>query len=244
MITREMSMCRALLVHLQLLPLFPRFNMKLGFGEMTVEEVCSHHGVQPEFFLEIANAYLDDSYVPGEGISRIPLGTVVNYLTSTHNYYLETALPEVEHNIHRLLELSDLSTKEARLVKDFFNDYKKEFMEHLSEEEQHVLPYILELEKQSRQDRPDPEFLKRLQDYSIREFEKGHDRLEISLENLSRLIIKYLPPCNDFRLCQQVLNQLSVLVKDLVDHAEMEDKVLIPRVAELEQTMLDTYTRG
>lgn len=241
MITRDMSMCSVLLEHLQLLPLIPRFHMKLGFGEMTVEQVCSVHGVQPDFFLEIANTYLEESYVPGEGLSLIPLSTVVSYLTSTHEYYLETALPQVEKNIHRLLESSDLSPKEVRLVRGFFNDYKKEFMEHLSEEEQHILPYILELEKQSTLDPPDPDFLNRLRTYSIREFEKGHDRLETSLENLSRLIIKYLPPCDDFQLCQQVLNQLSALVKDLEDHADMEDKVLIPRVFELEQRLLQSF---
>jgi regulator of cell morphogenesis and NO signaling len=235
-------MCRALLENLQLLPLIPRFNMKLGFGEMTVEQVCTAYAVEVDFFLEIANAYLDESYVPGEELSLIPLSTVVNYLTTTHSYYLETALPEVEQNIFQLLERSDLSSREAALVTDFFNDYKKEFMEHLSEEEQHVLPYILELERQSALEQPDADFLKRLQRYSIREFEKGHDRLETSLENLSRLIIKYLPPCDDFQLCQQVLNQLSALVKDLVDHADMEDKILIPRVAELEQAMLRTFS--
>jgi regulator of cell morphogenesis and NO signaling len=233
-------MCQALLENHQLLPLFPRFNLKLGVGEMTVEQVCAAHGVQPDFFLEIANAYLDEAYVPGDELSQIPLGTVVRYLTNTHLYYVETALPVVEENIHRLLERSELSPREVELVTVFFNDYKKEFMEHLSEEEQHVLPYILELERQSTLERPDPDFMNQLRTYSIREFEKGHDRLETSLENLSKLIIKYLPPCKDFQLCHEVLNQLSALVKDLVDHANMEDKVLIPRVASLEESLLQT----
>jgi hemerythrin superfamily protein len=39
-------------------------------------------------------------------------------------------------------------------------------------------------------------------------------------------------------LCHQVLTDLAALVKDLVDHADMEDKVLVPRVAELEKTLL------
>ena len=70
--------------------------MKLGFGEMSVEEVCNAHRVNTDFFLEIANAYLDEDYVPGEGLSLFSLGTVVKYLTSTHTYYVETALPQVE----------------------------------------------------------------------------------------------------------------------------------------------------
>jgi len=240
MITKEMSMCQVLLDHPQLLPLFPRFRMKLGFGEKNVEQVCQDHGVDSGFFLEIANAYLDKAYVPGEDLSAIPLERVVQYLKNTHQYYQETALPQVEDHVFQLLEQLDLTPREKNLVTRFFEDYKKEFMEHLREEEQHVLPYILELEQQSKQELPDPKFLERLRSYSIREFEKGHDRLETSLENLSRLIIKYLPPCEDFQLCQQVLDRLSALVKDLVDHAEMEDKVLIPRVAGLEERMLQS----
>jgi len=70
-------MCQAVFDNMQLLPLFPRFQMKLGFGEMSVEEVCKAHEVNTDFFLEIANAYLDESYIPGEGLSLFTLGTVV-----------------------------------------------------------------------------------------------------------------------------------------------------------------------
>jgi len=99
---------------------------------------------------------------------------------------------------------------------------------------------LIELEKQSRLERPDPDFIQKLRSYSIREFEKAHDRLETSLEHLSTLIIKYLPPFDDQQLCHQVLNDLAALVKDLKDHADMEDKVLVPRVAELEEALLNS----
>lgn len=243
MINREMSMCQAVFENMQLLPLFPRFQMKLGFGEMSVEEVCKAHQVNPDFFLEIANAYLDEAYIPGEGLSLCSLGTVVDYLKGTHTYYVDIALPMVEKKIFQLLAQSSLSEKEVGLVSGFFNDYKQEFLAHISEEEQEILPYILELEKQSALEESDPAFLKKLQSYSIREFEQEHERLETSLEHLSRLIIKNLPPFEDFQLCHQVLHDLSDLVKDLSDHANMEDKILIPRVAELEEQLLDRINR-
>lgn len=240
MISREMSMCMAVFENMQLLPLFPRFKMKLGFGERTVEEVCISHGVNTDFFLEIANSYLDEDYIPGDGLSLFSLGTMISYLKETHIYYVETALPGVEEKISRLLDPSSLSKKEINLVTVFFNDYRQEFLTHIQEEEQHILPYILELEQQSAKEIPDPEFKRTLQSYSIREFEQGHDRLETSLEHLSRLIIKNLPPFEDFQLCQQVLDDLSDLVKDLADHANMEDKVLIPRVVELEAQLINS----
>jgi regulator of cell morphogenesis and NO signaling len=239
MIDREWPMYRVVLENLQLLPLLPRFNLNLGFGEKNVDEVCRANGVNTDFFLEIANAYLDEMYIPGEGLALFSLGTMVDYITSTHRYYTDIALPTVEEKIHRLMDQSDLSEKEVNLVNGFFNDYKMDFMDHLAQEEDHILPYVLELERQSTLNEPDPQFIQKLRSYSIREFEKEHNRLEISLKHLSELIIKYLPPFNDLQLCYQVLNDLAALMKDLVDHADMEDKVLIPRVAELETTLLN-----
>jgi len=240
MISRERPMYRVVLENLQLLPLLPRFKLRPGFGELSVDEVCRTHGVNTDFFLEIANAYLDELYVPGEGLSLFSLGTMVNYITSTHSYYTDIALPTVEEKIHHLMKNSRLSEKEVQLVTDFFNDYKKDFMVHISQEEEHILPYVLELERQSKLEKPEPEFILKLRSYSISEFEKEHDRLEISLKHLSELIIKYLPPFDDLQLCYQVLNDLAVLMKDLVDHADVEDKVLIPRVAELESILLNS----
>ena len=216
----------------------------MGFGEKSVEEVCKDHGVNPDFFLEIANTYLDEDYVPHNDLSHFSLGAVVEYLTSTHTHYVEVALPRMEAKIHELLDHSELSDKKIRLVTVFFNDYKKDFMTHISQEEQDILPYILELEKQSLRDIPDQDFIDRLEHYSIKEFASEHDRLETSLENLSKLIIKYLPPFRDQELCIQVLRDLAELVKDLVDHADMEDKVLIPRVVELEQQLLQNRNKS
>jgi regulator of cell morphogenesis and NO signaling len=243
MITRDMPMYRVMLENLQLLSLLPRFNLKHGFGEKSVDEVCSEHGINTDFFLEIANAYLDEMYVPGEGFSLFPLNLMVDYITATHKYYTEIALPGVEAKIRRLMEGSGLSEKEVRLVTNFFNDYKADFMVHLSQEEEQVLPYVLELERQSRLETPDPDFLKKLKDYSISEFEKEHDRLEISLKHLSEFIVKYLPPFEDQHLCHEVLNDLSLLMKDLVDHADMEDKILIPRVADLERVLRNSSSQ-
>lgn len=238
MISKDISMGRAVLENHRLLPLFVRFSIRLGFGEKSVEEVCRSHGINPDFFLEIANAYLDEAYVPHDDLSHFSLEAMVDYLKATHDYYVDVALPRMEKKIRRLLDQSDLSEKEATLVSEFFDDYKQDFMVHISREEQEILPYILELEKQSLKDWPDPGFLEHVKGNSIREFAKEHDRLEYSLENLSQLIIKYLPPFEDQNLCVRVLRDLAELVKDLADHADMEDKVLIPRVSELEQQLI------
>ena len=74
--------------------------------------------------------------------------------------------------------------------------------------------------------------------YPIVQFAREHDRLELSLTSLAELIIKYLPPFKDRELCDQILVDLFTLKDDLIDHAAMEDKVLVPKVEELEKEIL------
>lgn len=244
MIHKDMSMGKAALENERLLPLLARFRIPLGFGDETVEEVCRKHGIHVDFFLEMASIYMEEALSPLEDLSTFSLKSVVYYLRSTHSYYTELALPQIEEKILRLLEDPVLSDKEKNLVAGFFDDYKQEFMSHISEEELDILPYILELDAQYARPDADEAFLDKLKDYSISKYAQEHERLEISLQNLRKLIILYLPPFRDQKLCLEVLYDLDDLVRDLADHADMEDRVLIPRVCKLEKELLQRHQAG
>jgi regulator of cell morphogenesis and NO signaling len=240
-INESRLMADAILENNRIISLLPRFDIEFGFGELTVDEVCRASGVNTAFFLEIVNSYINDDYVVETDFSLFSLSTVVEYLKKTHTNYLKVELPEIENKIHSLINNSCLSDDKKNLVITFFNDYKQEFIVHIMNEEDDVLPYILEIEKQVRLKDPEEDFIKKLETYSIHQFAHEHDRLEDSLANLAALIIKYLPPFKDRALCDQTLSSLFVLKEDLIDHATMEDKVLVPKVADLEKELLHRY---
>lgn len=231
-------MADAVLENNRIISLLSRFDIEFGFGEHTVDEVCRANHVNTAFFLEIVNSYINDEYVGETDFSLFSLSTVVKYLKKTHENYLTIELPNIENKIHSLINNSKLSDDKKNLVITFFNDYKQEFIGHIMKEEEDVLPYILYLEKQAGLANPDKEFIKKLEDYSIQQFAHEHERLEDSLANLAALIIKYLPPFSDRALCDQTLSDLFELKEDLIDHASMEDKVLVPKVVDLEKDLL------
>lgn len=231
-------MADAVLENNRIIPLLSRFDIELGFGELTIDEVCKANGVNTAFFLEIINSYINDDYVAETDFSFFSLSSVVKYLKKTHENYLNVELPNIENKIYTLINNSSLSEDKKNLVITFFNDYKKEFTAHIMKEEKEVLPYILELEKQALKTDPEESFTKKLEKYSIVQFAHEHDRLEDSLANLAALIIKYLPPFQDRALCDQTLSDLFELKENLIDHAAMEDKVLVPKVADLEKELL------
>lgn len=238
LINEKHIMADAILENNQIITLLPRFNIEFGFGEKTVDKVCKINGVNTNFFLEIVNSYISDDYVTKSDFSLFSLSTVVDYLKKTHVYYLTVGLPKIEKLILSLIDNSTLSKEKKSLVITFFNDYKKDFLNHIMKEEEEVLPYILKIEDQSKMQVPDAAFINIIEENSINNFAREHDRLEDSLANLAALIIKYLPPFKNRELCDHILSELFALKDDLIDHASMEDKVLVPKVADLEEELL------
>jgi len=61
---------------------------------------------------------------------------------------------------------------------------------------------------------------------------------------LKNIIIKFLPPVKDMTICNNILIELFRLEKDLNNHARMEDKVLIPKVREMEKAILGGFKKN
>lgn len=232
------KMAEVVLSNHHLLSVMSRFGIKLGFGDKSVKEVCNEHGVDHNFFLEIVNAFNERDYLPGKHLSSFSLRLIISYLKKTHEYYIYRKLPEIRILIEDLIAGSTTNSKELALIRSFFNEYFTHFKEHIEREETVVYPYIISLEEYfiDPASKSDVE-VSELRNYAIERYEKEHDDVEASLFDLKSLIIKYLPPQENYILCYKILGQLGHLEKDINDHTHMENRVLIPRVTNMEKTL-------
>ncbi len=240
-ITPDMKMADVLFYNYSLLPVIARFNIKLGFGEKTVEEVCNECKVNPDFFLEITNSFIDEDYIPQKDLHYFPVSLLVNYLKKTHQYYLDEKIPEIESMISRLVKSAKSYREKFDLINDFFQEYKKELTNHISHEELKVQPYVIEIENAFYKAEITSDLYKKICSYSMRDYSNEHDNMEEKLFDLKNIIIKYLPPTESYGLCNKILIELFRLEKDLNTHANLEDKVLIPKVSSMEEKLLSLY---
>jgi regulator of cell morphogenesis and NO signaling len=127
------------------------------------------------------------------------------------------------------------------LVINFFREYKNELTQHIEREEEKVHPYVFEIENAWNKSFLTRDLYEKIKKYSINDFAGEHDNVEEKLFDLKNIIIKYLPPIKDRALCNRILMELFRLEKDLNAHANLEDKVLIPKVAMMEKKLLTTY---
>jgi regulator of cell morphogenesis and NO signaling len=224
-----------------LLPVLNRFDIQLGFGDKTVEELCSEQSINTDFFLVIINSFHDHQYFPLDQLTSFPTTLILEYIRKSHAYYLNFKVPQIEHMINTLChEAISEQKKQMRLIEKFFTEYKAELIDHIQEEENEVYPYVLKIDQAFRERHIVPEIVKLVRENSISRYAEKHNNVEDKLFDLKNLLIKYLPPVGNYVLSNTLLTELFRLESDLNDHARIEDKVLFPKIQLIESKILST----
>ncbi len=237
-INRDTKMADTILMNYALLPVLNRFDIHLGFGDRTVEEVCNRKNVNIDFFLEIVNSFNDKSYFPEVRLKAFSIRLITDYIKKSHDYYLNCKVPEIEHLIAKLLQKSE-HKDEYKLIDRFYQGYKTELITHIRKEEEEVIPYILMLDEVYSKNTVTEEIRKLIKQNSISSYAEEHDNVEDKLDDLKNIIIKYLPPLKDYSVSNTLITELFRLERDLDDHARIENQVLIPKIQQLEEEIMN-----
>lgn len=207
-----------------LLTVLKRFDIKLGFGEATVQELCSRYGISAELFLAICNIHSFKEYTPEiEALGKNDVESLTRYLRVSHKYYTENCLPALHRKIHIMVkELDDVSRK---LIDKFYDDYDNEATRHFEYEENTVFPYIESLTRERGANGS----------YSITEFEDCHSNIGEKLNDLRNIITKYISEQYSSPARFEVLVDLNNIENDLRRHSNIENRLLIPLVEKIEK---------
>jgi len=243
-ITENIKMADVILQNHHLLAVINRFGIELGFGDKSVKEVCDDYQLNTDFFLEIINAFNDPDFYPQHNLEKFPLSLIIDFLMKAHSFYLEQKVPEIDAMIEQMVVSSPSSQqKTMQMIQRFFKEYQKHLKEHIAREEAVVYPYILKLENYLNNPGKSKESYDVLMRFQIENYADEHDNIEDTLQELKTIIIKYLPPQEDYFLCYKILGQLDHLAEDMNNHSEMENKVLVPRVLIMEQILKGLETK-
>jgi regulator of cell morphogenesis and NO signaling len=215
------------LANYRLLYVFPCFGLGLGLGECTVKQLCEKNRISLPLFLLVCNLYTFDDYFPDTKVlMEIPLGDLMQYLKNSHTDYLNNRMPAI---ISRVMNLTnDCHIKHGKMLTEFCEKYKQEVIAHFDYEEKTVFPYIQELLDGGKSE-----------NYQIKDYERHHTflNLDIALNDLKNIIIKYLPPECEMEKCRNALIELFLFESDLNKHTILEDQILIALVEKIEKKL-------
>jgi regulator of cell morphogenesis and NO signaling len=243
LITKNNKMGDIILHDHQLLSVLSRFEIKLGFKEKTVEEVCKEYNINTDFFLEIANAFHDKNFFTEKKLKSFSSKLIIDYLIKSHDFYLKKKVPEIEKLINSI-EYDDENIKFLQLVRKFFNEYVLELNQHINREEETVYPYVIELENILNDKKITENQYKKIKSKLILKYKEDHDNIEEKLYDLKNIIIKYLPPPLNSDVCNVIIAKLFRLEEDLNNHSNIENKVMIPSANEMEKEIEKQVLNG
>ncbi|MBR3725429.1 MAG: hemerythrin domain-containing protein [Bacteroidales bacterium] len=219
----RMKMADVVAANHTLILAMPRFGISLGFGERSVQEICEQYGLPVDFVLLIFNVYTFDDYLPdGDDLERTDFSPLVPYLEASHRYYLQERLPHIER--HLLHVAGSAGERYGRVLKSFFEDYRKEVVEHFESEEREVFPYLQRLRRGEQVERPVSEH-----------FADNHSDLVDKLGDLTQILYKYIPGDNFAEELNELVFAIMQLSADLEKHAVIEEKILLPYIMQLER---------
>jgi len=211
----------------KLLPVINRFDIALGIGNKTIEDICSEKNIEQSFFLAIINTYHNPDFFQELEQEKISPLELVNYLRKTHEYYLKHTIPKLDELLDRLIESCRDSCGNIQMIKTFYNKYKKELKTHIDDEEKRVFPYIETLIERKQKST----------EFTIHNFEEEHTNVEEKINDLKNLIIRHIEPSYEQNTGNEFLFELFRFEKDIRDHARIEDNLLIPMVENIEKQL-------
>jgi regulator of cell morphogenesis and NO signaling len=232
--TSEDKLSRVVTDNYHLLPVINRFGIRLGFGDATIGEICAESGIHVPFFLVIINAFHHPDYFPKSEFLKFSPRLIVDYLRHTHQYYLSWVVPKMEKQLENLVESSEENTEDLKLIILFFRKYKSELLYHIKDEEDSVFPYVLRITAAHEDGVP---ISKEDWGKSIETYEKEHSDVDEKMTDLKNLVIKFLKADYNDNLCNDFLITLFRFERDLIDHARIEDKILVPMITRIENIL-------
>ena len=206
-----------------LLGILSRLGIKGSFSNRSVEEMCRAFSLDPDTFIMLCTVYSDPKFHPSdETLANCHAGTIIHYLHSSHEYYLNSALVDLSPSMEALI--APIPPARQQLFRKFYEDYRSELVKHFAYEEKTVIPYVCQLLEHG----------KTSSSYSIDDFRDNHSNIEEALSDLRNIIMQSLPAECDGERRIDVLSKIFHLQEDLKHHTYIEDAVLVPLVEMLE----------
>lgn len=202
-----------------------RFGLPLGFGDKTIQEICTANKVDVHTFLAVVNFICEGEADDLTEYSSISIETVINYLRNAHTYFLSYKLPSIRLNLIEAICSDEQDSPYKSMIMNFFDDYVKEVQKHMEYENKTVFPYVIKLLSGDK----DPA-------YNIAVFEQNHENIDSKVSDLKNILIKYYPAKRPNYLLNDVLFDLLACEKDLNNHNQVEDFFFVPVIEAIEKT--------
>ncbi|HEY4799867.1 MAG TPA: iron-sulfur cluster repair di-iron protein [Bacteroidia bacterium] len=207
-------------------------------GKKTIQQACEEAGVEEQKLMAELNKTAVAGQAPSMDFDSWSIEFLADYILNTHHVYVKSNIPLILELANKVANRHGDAHPETREVLAAFTQLANEMVQHMRKEEHILFPYIKQLTEIKKQDQKmaKSQFGSILNPIGMMEHE--HEGAGNLLKLLARLTGNYTPPaeaCNSYRLLYSKLQEFEA---DLHQHVHLENNILFPKSANLENELL------
>lgn len=195
-----------------IIPVINRFGIFLGTGDCSIETICADKNLDTDFFVMILNTFTNEVYFPEKHLRSIDPLVIVNYLRLTDCSYLKFQLPNIERHFASLLQHSNGTANNLKLMKTFFEEVKEDVKAFIDNDTNR---WFSNIENGTLDERgcPAPD---------------DGETIEEKISDLRNMMIMHLQGDYDPNLCYAVIVAIIAFEKDFRQNNRIRNRILLP----------------
>lgn len=144
-ITKSTNFSELLISHSYLIPVVNRFGIRLGVGDKTIFSICKENDVDVHLFMTVIRINMDDVASINDDLSLLDVSDVLDYLKTTIDYFVQSAIPNIEKHLLPLIAMSEIDNEELKMLHKILNKFKSDFNNYINQGLEHVKEYSYDL---------------------------------------------------------------------------------------------------
>ncbi|HKL04128.1 MAG TPA: hemerythrin domain-containing protein [Cryomorphaceae bacterium] len=160
-----------------------------------------------------------------ESFEKYGVATLVEFLSKSHAFYINYALPSLQRSINELIRSEPQMIILERASRLLMHGFTEELTNHFTHEETYLFKYAMQLSV-GQKTTAIP--------YSLCQFRAEHGAFSVDIEKVITLFEMYRVELAGNMAYRIVVQQLENLKADMDLHGLIEDQVLLPKIEKLE----------
>jgi regulator of cell morphogenesis and NO signaling len=205
-------------------------------GKRPLAAVCREKGYDPDAVQRELDAALAGGAAVDRDWSSAPLSELIEHIVRTHHDYLRRELPAIQARLETVYRVYNQRYGPTLIgLPEVFFDLRGELEMHIRKEEMILFPAIVAYEAAGRSGLPLPPTPFGTVANPIAMMEAEHESAGQALQSIREITRNYEVPdyaCVTYRALMSGLDELE---RDLHLHIHLENNILFPRAAALEE---------
>jgi regulator of cell morphogenesis and NO signaling len=206
-------------------------------GKKTVREVCAEKGIDATKVEQELQQTNSGSFAGvTHAYNEWKLDFLADYVINTHHAYVRKYLPELRGFALKVARVHGGRHPELMAILHYVEEIAEELTEHMDKEERMLFPAVKRIVQAKAEGTSLPEGGPKLQQM-IDVMEHEHDEVGRAYEAIREQSNNFALPedaCTSYKLYFQLLQEFE---SDLHLHVHLENNILFPKAAEMEQSM-------